>query len=65
MTLEKGTLVWTWNRFRTPLEHYQYDTFTAPLDLLQSPQIAFSLNAEGAVDAMKVSEPMGVEFRRK
>ncbi|HVS38408.1 MAG TPA: serine hydrolase, partial [Gemmataceae bacterium] len=65
VTLEKGKLVWTWNRFTTPLEHYEYDTFMAPLDLLHSPLIAFSLNADGAVDAMRVSEPMGAEFRRK
>ncbi len=65
VTLEKGALVWTWNSFTTPLEHYQYDTFTAPLEQLHSPRIAFSLNAEGAVDALMVSEPMGIEFRRK
>ncbi len=65
VTLEKGALVWTWNDFTTPLEHYQHDTFTAPLESLQAPQIAFSLNADGAVDAMKVSAPMNVEFRRK
>ncbi len=65
VTLDKGALVWTWNSFTTPLEHYQYDTFTAPLEGLQSPRIAFSLNAEGAVDAMRVSDPMNVEFRRK
>ncbi len=65
VTFEKGTLVWTWNDFTTPLEHYQYDTFLAPLDVLQSPRIAFSLSTEGAVDALKVSEPMNVEFRRK
>ena len=41
VTLEKGTLVWTWNSFTTPLEHYQYDAFVAPLELLRAPEVAF------------------------
>jgi CubicO group peptidase (beta-lactamase class C family) len=65
VTLEKGALVWTWNRFSTPLEHYQYDVFTAPLEVVGSPRIEFALSADGAVAALKVFEPMNVEFRRK
>jgi CubicO group peptidase (beta-lactamase class C family) len=65
VTLEKGALLWTWNNFHTPLEHYQYDTFTAPLDAIGSPQVAFTLDADGNVSAMRVSPPMNVEFRRK
>lgn len=65
VTLEKGALVWTWNRFSTPLEHYQYDVFTAPLEVVGSPQIEFDLGTDGAVAALKVFEPMNVEFRRK
>jgi hypothetical protein len=63
--VEKGVLVWTWNQFRTPLDHYQFDEFTAPLEVIGSPHIVFTLNAEGNVSAMKVSEPMNAEFRRK
>jgi CubicO group peptidase (beta-lactamase class C family) len=65
ITVEKGALVWTWNQFHTPLDHYQSDEFTAPLDVIASPHIVFTLNAEGNVSAMKVSDPMNAEFRRK
>ena len=65
VTMQKEALVWTWNQFHTPLDHYQSDEFTAPLDVILSPHIVFTLNAEGAVSAMKVSDPMNAEFRRK
>ncbi len=65
VTLERGALVWTWNHFHTPLVHYEYDTFTAPLEDIGSPQVEFRTGAGGAVNAMKVSAPMGVEFVRK
>jgi CubicO group peptidase (beta-lactamase class C family) len=65
VAVEKGALVWTWNRFSTPLDHYQSDEFTAPLEVIGSPHIVFTLNAEGNASAMKVSEPMNAEFRRK
>jgi hypothetical protein len=63
--VEKGALVWTWNQFHTPLVHYESDEFTAPLEIIDSPHITFTLNAAGAVSAMKVAEPMNAEFRRK
>jgi CubicO group peptidase (beta-lactamase class C family) len=65
VAVEKGALVWTWNRFSTPLDHYQSDEFTAPLEVIGSPHIVFTLNAEGNASAMKVSDPMNAEFRRK
>ena len=65
VTMEKGALVWTWNQFHATLDHYQADEFTAPLQIIGSPQITFTLNAEGGVSAMKVSDPMNAEFRRK
>ena len=46
VTVEKGALVWTWNQFHTPLEHYQSDEFTAPLEVIGSPHVEFTLNAE-------------------
>jgi hypothetical protein len=63
--VEKGALVWTWNQFRTPLTPYQHDEFTAPLEVIGAPQIEFTVNSEGNVSAMKVSDPMNAEFRRK
>ena len=65
VTVDKGALVWTWNQFHTPLEHYQSDEFTAPLEIIGSPHVVFTLNAEGSASAMKVGEPMNAEFRRK
>ncbi len=65
VTVEKGALVWTWNQFHSPLDHYESDEFTAPLEVIESPHITFTRNAAGAVSAMKVSEPMNAEFRRK
>ena len=65
VAVEKGALIWTWNQFHTPLDHYQSDEFTAPLEIIDSPHITFTLNAAGAVSAMKVAEPMNAEFRRK
>ncbi len=65
VTVEKGALVWAWNQFRTPLDHYQFDEFAAPIDVIGSPHIEFVLNAEGNVSAMKVTDPMNAEFRRK
>jgi CubicO group peptidase (beta-lactamase class C family) len=65
VTLEKGALVWTWNRWSTPLEHNQDDTFTAPLEAIGSPQITFALDADKNVRAMKACPPLNVEFRRK
>src|SRR5262249_9233453 len=30
--VERGALVWRWNDWRGPLDHFHYDTFTLPLD---------------------------------
>jgi CubicO group peptidase (beta-lactamase class C family) len=65
VTVEKGALVWIWNQFHTPLDHYQSDEFTAPLEVIGSPHVVFTLNTEGTVSVMRVSEPMNAEFRRK
>ena len=65
VTLEKGALVWTWNHFTATLDHYRDDIFTAPLEGIGSPEVAFRTGGDGAVAAMKVGEPMNVEFRRK
>jgi hypothetical protein len=64
VTLEDGRLVWAFNAFRAPLEHYQYDTFTLPLNVLGAPLVRFSPGTSGAIEAMHVGGKLDVEFRR-
>jgi hypothetical protein len=62
---ERGRLVFDWSSFRTPIEHYQYDTFCALLDPLGQCLLTFSLNASGDIEEMAASEPIGVTFKAK
>jgi CubicO group peptidase (beta-lactamase class C family) len=65
ITLENGELVWNWNRFTAALTHYQYDTFTLPIEIMGEPHVFFALDAEGTVARMKVRGTLDVEFQRK
>jgi CubicO group peptidase (beta-lactamase class C family) len=65
LTVESGALVLRWSSFKCPLEHYQDDTFVAADDALGNPVVTFVLSAGEAVGAMKVGEPLGVEFKKK
>jgi CubicO group peptidase (beta-lactamase class C family) len=64
VVLENGMLLWKWNSFRGPLEHYHYDTFVLDIDRMQQPLVTFSLNRDGEVTVMTVPEPLGVDFPR-
>jgi hypothetical protein len=64
VTLEQGTLVWRWNDFNAALDHFHYDTYTLPIEIMGYPQVVFRLDADGSVKWMKVLGNMGVEFRR-
>jgi CubicO group peptidase (beta-lactamase class C family) len=64
VALERGQLVWTWNRFSGALEHFHYDTFVLHEEMMQEPFVQFVLDNEGKVSVMKVSGAMGVEFKR-
>ena len=64
VTLERGQLVWTWNRFSGTLDHYHYDTFVLREDTLGEPFVQFVLDNEGAVAVMKVAGALGVDFKR-
>jgi CubicO group peptidase (beta-lactamase class C family) len=64
VTFDSGRLVWSFNAFRAPLEHYQYDTFFLPLNVLGQPLVRFTTSAAGTVEAMHVGGKMDVEFRR-
>lgn len=65
VVLREGNLVWKWNRFRAGLEHFHYDTFMLPIEVMSVPQVIFTLDAKGRVARMKVTGHLGVEFRRK
>jgi CubicO group peptidase (beta-lactamase class C family) len=65
VTLEDGRLVWHWNRWSAALSHYQFDTFTLPIEDMNSPCVVFTLDAKGTVARMKVLGEMNVEFQRK
>jgi CubicO group peptidase (beta-lactamase class C family) len=60
-----GGLVWQWHSFRAVLEHFHYDTFTLPVEVMGRPQVVFRLDDHGGVRAMKVEGRLGVEFRRR
>lgn len=64
ITLESGRLVWNWNSFAVPLEHFHYDTFTLTDDLLDGTFAVFHLNEAGNVASMKVEGRLGVKFTR-
>jgi CubicO group peptidase (beta-lactamase class C family) len=64
VSLERGVLVWRWNNFSGPLEHFHHDTFVLPIDIMGVPQVVFTLGADGTVSRMKVLGKMNVEFRR-
>jgi hypothetical protein len=55
--------VWLWNDFRAVLEHFHYDTFTLPIEVMGEPEVVFALD-DGAVTGMRVGGKVDVEFRR-
>lgn len=58
-------LVWQWSTFRAVLEHFHFDTFTLPIEVMGRPQVIFKFDDAGGVQAMKVEGALGVEFRRR
>jgi CubicO group peptidase (beta-lactamase class C family) len=62
VTLENGALTLEWSSFKTRLEHWHFDTFTAKgHDALDETQVTFSLDAEGEVTRLSA---LGAEFTR-
>jgi hypothetical protein len=64
VAFERGALVWRWNNFSGPLEHFHHDTFVLPIDIMGVPHVVFTPDAGGTVSRMKVLGKMNVEFRR-
>ncbi len=65
VTLERGQLVWTFNNFGAPLQHYQFDTFTLPIPVLGRPLVRFTPAPGGTVESLHVGGNLDVEFKRK
>jgi CubicO group peptidase (beta-lactamase class C family) len=65
ITLEQGSLVLRWGRFRCEMEHFHYDTFTLKDEYLDGVPVTFTLGTDGAVAALSVAEPFGVDFTKK
>jgi CubicO group peptidase (beta-lactamase class C family) len=57
-------LVWQWNEFTGPLEHFHFDTFLLPVPVLGRPQVSFHLDEAGEVARMQVTGRLNVEFER-
>lgn len=62
--LESGQLVWTFNSFSAPLEHYQFDTFSLPIGFLGMPLVRFTPGTGGVMESLHVGGKLDVEFRR-
>lgn len=59
-----GALVWKWAAFTCELEHFHFDTFLVQNDLMGYPQAVFTLDKDGDVSALRVTEPFDVEFKK-
>ncbi|MGH9848112.1 MAG: serine hydrolase, partial [Blastocatellia bacterium] len=56
-----GKLALVWSNFKSNLDHFHFDTFTATEDRLKNEQIVFSLGADGEVGGMNF---LGVNFKK-
>jgi CubicO group peptidase (beta-lactamase class C family) len=65
VSAENGGLVLRWSSFVWPLAHYRGDTFLVHEDFFGETAVTFTPGTGGGVTAMKVAEPLGVEFKRK
>lgn len=48
-----GRLAVVWSNFKTALEHFHFDTFTAQDDRLRNEQATFSIGADGEISGMQ------------
>jgi CubicO group peptidase (beta-lactamase class C family) len=64
VSAERDGLVLRWSSFTWPLAHYRGETFLVHEDFFGETAVTFT-PAGGRVTAMKVAEPIGVEFKRK
>jgi hypothetical protein len=62
--LDGDKLIWKWSTFSVPLAHHRGETFYIDDDALGFAQVVFTIGADGKASAMRVAEPLEVEFRR-
>jgi len=62
ISLLDGKLMLAWSNFKSKLDHFHFDTFTAKDDRLAMEQVQFTLNPDGEVSAMQL---FGVSFRKR
>jgi CubicO group peptidase (beta-lactamase class C family) len=63
VALERGVLVWRWQRWEGRLEHFQYNTFTLPIAIMGNPEVTFVVEG-GKATGMKVGGEIDLTFRR-
>jgi hypothetical protein len=61
ISVEKESLMLAWSSFRTPLEHFQYDTFDPVSGRLSGSPVRFQLDESGAVGKLNF---LDVDFTR-
>lgn len=61
---QDGSLVWKWESYTGDLLHCSKDTFLLRNETLGIVEVNFNVDPRGNVTAMKVAEPMRVEFKR-
>jgi CubicO group peptidase (beta-lactamase class C family) len=59
--LDAAKLVIQWSSFKSRLDHFHYETFTAAEDGLRTEQAVFTLGADGEVNGMNF---LGVNFKK-
>jgi hypothetical protein len=59
--LDGAKLVIQWSSFKSRLDHFHYETFTAAEDGLRTEQAVFTLGADGEVNGMNF---LGVNFKK-
>jgi len=59
--LDENRLVIQWSNFKSKLDHFHYDTFTAMEDALKTEQTIFALGVDGEVSGVNF---LGVNFKK-
>jgi CubicO group peptidase (beta-lactamase class C family) len=63
--LLRGALVWRWRDEECLLEHFDFDTFTMNSEMIDNPELSFSLDKARTPVAVTVTGRLDATFRRK
>ena len=64
ISLDGSRLMWAFNSFRAPLEHFQDDSFSLLLNVFGRPLVRFKAGSDGVIESLHVGGKMDVEFHR-